>query len=1039
MRRVIDARSPGGARSTHASVRPDGRSARAAHQPGGAAAGDRRAADPRADRRTSSPASTREGEAARRGAFERDKAALRELGVPIETVVLGGDRGRRDGVPDRPAPLRAADLDLTADETRALQLAVAAVRVGGEAGALALLKLGRATATTRRGGAARRRAAGVAVAGRAVRGQRPARHRAVRLPRPDPRRLDPYGLLTRDGFWYVVGLDHGSATAQTFRVDRIEGDVAAGPAGAFDVPAGLRPGRGVPEDPKQLGDGRATRPRPSWRSTACGRQGGARGGRGRGRGRRADGSVVVRVPCANLPAFRSWVLGLLDHAVVLEPAEVRAEVVAWLRRSRMRRSADRRGVQPPSERAGARRAASAGPEPTGRRDRGAGEAGPPARRRPHEAAAGPAAVADGAGRGTVAEAAARFQVSEAELVHDLEVADVRAAALPRRADRPLRRRRRDPRRRAPAVHPPLAPDAGEGFALLAAGRAASSSPAPTRPGRSGGRWTSWPPPSAADARRGGRRGAPAAARRPCRPPSAAGAPRPHLLLGVPRRTDRPGRRPAARVPAGPLVRGGRRPGRPARTHSASTASSRPPNRRAVRRAGPCRRPSGAVLRRRRHRGGHAAAAGGGGVGGRGLSRGRVDPERDGGFVVGLAVASERWLERLLLRAGPEAEVVAPERLAAVGRDAARRLLARYRCRRAAQAGARTRRCARGPRRSPMPGLGQEVGQDAGGGLGVGQGVVGAAAGDAVAGAHSRPAVPELAVGVEPRESCSVQSCSVAGAGEAGAAEGPPEERPVEPGVVGDEDGAVEPLGELGGDVAERRRPPDPRAGRCHGARWARRATSARRCSNGRPRCRRRARVTTATWRRRWRRTDRPLVSTSTTANRWPGEAAIARRRATAGAAAATGGFTMVTLRRGCATDPGTAARIGSRRRVPAFQPAGSWAGSDPPWPARTCPGRSSRARARSCRPAPRTGRRPAARPTVAHLEAVDALVHHRGALGDLVVDHPVDRAAGGDERLEDDTDAVRAVDLGHRHVVVLHVVGDERQRRRRGPWPRGRR
>jgi hypothetical protein len=46
--------------------------------------------------------------------------------------------------------------------------------------------------------------------------------------------------------------------------------------------------------------------------------------------RRADGRVVVRVPCGNLPAFRSWLLGLLDDAVVIGPPEVRADVVAWL-------------------------------------------------------------------------------------------------------------------------------------------------------------------------------------------------------------------------------------------------------------------------------------------------------------------------------------------------------------------------------------------------------------------------------------------------------------------------------------------------------------------------------------------------------------------------------------------------------------------------------------------------------------------------------------------------------------------------------------
>ena len=39
------------------------------------------------------------------------------------------------------------------------------------------------------------------------------------------------------------------------------------------------------------------------------------------------------MPCANVPAFRSWVLGLLDHAEVVGPPDVRADVVAWLERA----------------------------------------------------------------------------------------------------------------------------------------------------------------------------------------------------------------------------------------------------------------------------------------------------------------------------------------------------------------------------------------------------------------------------------------------------------------------------------------------------------------------------------------------------------------------------------------------------------------------------------------------------------------------------------------------------------------------------------
>jgi len=44
----------------------------------------------------------------------------------------------------------------------------------------------------------------------------------------------------------------------------------------------------------------------------------------------ADGSIDVEVPCVNRDAFRSWVLGLTNHAVVVEPADLRAEIIDWL-------------------------------------------------------------------------------------------------------------------------------------------------------------------------------------------------------------------------------------------------------------------------------------------------------------------------------------------------------------------------------------------------------------------------------------------------------------------------------------------------------------------------------------------------------------------------------------------------------------------------------------------------------------------------------------------------------------------------------------
>jgi predicted DNA-binding transcriptional regulator YafY len=48
--------------------------------------------------------------------------------------------------------------------------------------------------------------------------------------------------------------------------------------------------------------------------------------------RRDDGSVVIGLPVTNVAAFRSFVVGLLDGAEVLEPPELRADVIGWLER-----------------------------------------------------------------------------------------------------------------------------------------------------------------------------------------------------------------------------------------------------------------------------------------------------------------------------------------------------------------------------------------------------------------------------------------------------------------------------------------------------------------------------------------------------------------------------------------------------------------------------------------------------------------------------------------------------------------------------------
>lgn len=260
------------------------------------------------------------GEVAQRGAFERDKSLLRDLGVPIESTVLGGsDAGRTAYWIDR-RRYELRDLELADDERAALEVAVAMARLA-EAD-FGLLKLGGSRARsavvanvphlpalpTLREGVARRHEVRFAYHG-------------------GPRRVHPYSLLLRDGFWYVIGHDVDRAALRTFRVDRIEGDVEVEQGSSFDRPADFDPREAFPADARRLGDVADAR------ATVLVRRASAVDAERDGTvvERRDDGSVVVSVPCANLDAFRSWLFGWGVDAEVLAPADVRAHVVQWLR------------------------------------------------------------------------------------------------------------------------------------------------------------------------------------------------------------------------------------------------------------------------------------------------------------------------------------------------------------------------------------------------------------------------------------------------------------------------------------------------------------------------------------------------------------------------------------------------------------------------------------------------------------------------------------------------------------------------------------
>ncbi|MEJ7799525.1 MAG: WYL domain-containing protein [Ilumatobacter sp.] len=269
-----------------------------------------------------------ESQTARRGSFERDKAALREIGVPIEQeIAAGSDAGQTKYWIDRNR-YEMHGLDLTDDEKRALQVAIAATRPNSSSGQDALWKLGAgvldqgATVSAIVPDVAELPALRDAVSSRTL--------VAFRYNDVD-RTVDPWGLLLRAGFWYLIGFDHGRDERRTYRIDRIDGDVVSHPEpGSFQRPADFDPRDAFPDDPKLIGADPAVpdalvaidavRAGPAEREL----------GGDRVVERREDGSLVVSVPCANQPAFRSWVLGYLEHAEVLEPESARDDVIAWL-------------------------------------------------------------------------------------------------------------------------------------------------------------------------------------------------------------------------------------------------------------------------------------------------------------------------------------------------------------------------------------------------------------------------------------------------------------------------------------------------------------------------------------------------------------------------------------------------------------------------------------------------------------------------------------------------------------------------------------
>ncbi len=259
-----------------------------------------------------------------------NKRLLRDEGVPVLAESIDGEE--QVGYRVDPDAYYLPDLGLEPDEQAALNLAVAGVHLGEPIGREALSKLGM-------GGQWPRRGAPLPLVDLPMADGLPALpmlFEAVRAGavvhfsyRGERRALDVAGIRFRGGHWYVVGRDRDRGGARTFRVDRIDGLPDVGEPGSSALPDGFDADEAFDRDPWQYGSGDAVEVDVAVDASETSRVVTELGPDSVVE-RTADGGVVVRLVVTETEALISWVLGLLDHAEVLRPDDVRSAVIARL-------------------------------------------------------------------------------------------------------------------------------------------------------------------------------------------------------------------------------------------------------------------------------------------------------------------------------------------------------------------------------------------------------------------------------------------------------------------------------------------------------------------------------------------------------------------------------------------------------------------------------------------------------------------------------------------------------------------------------------
>jgi len=272
-----------------------------------------------------------------RRAFERDKADLKAMGIPIETKQLDTFGDTPPGYIIPKSSYYLPELDLEPDELASLRIAAGAVLGVEEEAGTGVMKISMGAIDETAGAARPAWNADVAASQPLLTPLYSAL--AERVPitfdyqpagadEPGSRRVRPYALVHRKGHWYLVGHDERSDDMRTFKVARITSDPKRG-EGSYEIPAGFSAEKHVLAHVGAEGDHAVATIRfdRSLRWWPEQNLPGARAKDG------PDGSYEVEMPVASLDALASFVVWWGPKVEIVGPPEARSHMIQRLERS----------------------------------------------------------------------------------------------------------------------------------------------------------------------------------------------------------------------------------------------------------------------------------------------------------------------------------------------------------------------------------------------------------------------------------------------------------------------------------------------------------------------------------------------------------------------------------------------------------------------------------------------------------------------------------------------------------------------------------